>query len=288
MELQSSDIYVKTQIRRNKGAAHRNIITKKRQTMLGAITGDVIGSVYEWDNIKTTQFNLFNEKSFFTDDTVMTIAVADALMSGGDLVDSMKHWGMRYPDAGYGGHFAGWLMSDSRQPYNSWGNGSAMRVSPVGFAYNTMDEVLEKAKQTAEVTHNHPEGIKGAQATAAAIFMARQGATKQEIKAYIETQFGYNLSRSLDDIRKVYTFDVSCQGSVPEAIIAFLESKDFENSVRLSVSIGGDTDTVACINGGIAQAFYGNIGKELEIFIRGKLPFEMLSVLDRFNASHPK
>jgi len=252
--------------------------------MLGAITGDVIGSVYEWNNIKTTQFNLYNEKSFFTDDTVMTIAVAEALMNGSDLVDSMKHWGRSYPDSGYGTHFAHWLISESREPYNSWGNGSAMRVSPVGFAYNTMEKVLEKAKQSAEVTHNHPEGIKGAQATAVAIFMARKGASKSDIKEFIEKQFGYNLSRKLDDIRPVYTFDVSCQGSVPEAIIAFLKSTSFEDSIRLAVSIGGDTDTVACINGGIAHAFYGHIDKKLETFIRGKLTKEMLDVLDEFNA----
>jgi len=250
--------------------------------MLGAITGDVIGSVYEWDNIKTTQFYLFNEKSFFTDDTVMTIAVADALISGSDLVDSMKRWGRGYPDSGYGTHFAGWLMSDSRLPYNSWGNGSAMRVSPVGFAFNTLKEVLEKAKQSAEVTHNHPEGIKGAQATAAAIFMARHGASKQEIKSYVETQFAYNLSRRLDDIRPGYTFDVSCQGSVPEAIIAFLESTDFENAIRLAVSIGGDTDTIACITGGIAEAFYGKIDPVLVTFIKSKLTVEINSIVEDF------
>ncbi|OPZ98851.1 MAG: ADP-ribosylglycohydrolase [Bacteroidetes bacterium ADurb.Bin408] len=254
--------------------------------MLGAITGDVIGSVYEWNNIKTTQFNLYNEKSFFTDDTVMTIAVAEAIMIGGSFVDSMKRWGRSYPDAGYGTHFAYWLMSDNREPYNSWGNGSAMRVSPVGFAFNTLEEVLEKAKQSAEVTHNHPEGIKGAQATAAAVFMARHGASKQDIKDYVEAQFGYNLSRKLDDIRPCYTFDVSCQGSVPEAIIAFLESTDFESSLRLAVSIGGDTDTVACINGGIAQAYYKSIDKKLISFIRNKLTDEMLEVLDDFNARY--
>jgi len=250
--------------------------------MLGAITGDVIGSVYEWDNIKTTSFNLYNNKSYFTDDTVMSIAVADAIMSGGSFAQSMKDWGRRYPDAGYGGHFAVWLRSESMEAYNSWGNGSAMRVSPVGFAFNTMEEVLTMAKKTAEVTHNHPEGIKGAQVTAAAIFMARQNASKQEIKAYIEHEFEYNLSRRLDDIRPHYIFDVSCQGSVPEAIIAFLESYDFENSIRLAVSIGGDTDTIACINGGIAQAFYKQIDKKLETFIRGKLTQEMCDVLNRF------
>ncbi|MFO8054814.1 MAG: ADP-ribosylglycohydrolase family protein, partial [Bacteroidales bacterium] len=217
--------------------------------MLGAITGDVIGSVYEWNNIKTTAFPLYNEDSFFTDDTVLTIAIADAILRGTDFASSLKKWGRAYPDSGYGGNFMLWLQSGSMAPYNSWGNGSAMRVSPVGFAFNRLQEVLEKAKATAEVTHDHPEGIKGAQATAAAIFLARNGSSKKQIKQYVEKTFGYDLSKTPEQIRPGYTFDVSCQGSVPEAIIAFLESTDYEHAIRLAISLGGDSDTIACITG---------------------------------------
>lgn len=227
--------------------------------MIGAIAGDIIGSVYEFDNIKTTDFPLFTNESDYTDDTIMTVAVADWLLNGGDLAKVMQRYGREYPypTGGYGGRFSGWLREKDPQPYNSWGNGSAMRVSAVGWMFESLEKTLEVAKETAAVTHNHPEGIKGAQATAAAIYLARTGKNKQDIKQYIETTFSYDLSRSCDEIRPCYRFNESCQGTVPEAIIAFLDSFDFENAIRLAVSLGGDSDTLACITGGIAEAFYG-------------------------------
>ena len=227
--------------------------------MIGAIIGDIVGSVYEWDNIKTKDFPMFSPLSFFTDDTVMTIAVAEALLSGGkeeDFINSMKKYGEMYPDAGYGGRFINWLFTDETQAYNSWGNGSAMRVSPVACHFDTLSEVEYFAKKSAEVTHNHPEGIKGAQATAVAIFLARNGRTKDEIKKYIEINYHYDLSRTLDEIRPSYKFDESCQGTVPQAIIAFLESSDFEDAIRNAISLGGDSDTLTAITGSIAEGAY--------------------------------
>lgn len=227
--------------------------------MLGAIIGDIIGSVYEKNNIKTKDFPLFDLNCQFTDDTVLTVAVADVILNGGTYTDRLKEYYRRYPKAGYGMKFMVWGSSSSNEPYNSWGNGSAMRVSPVGFAFNDLNSVLREAKRSAEVTHNHPEGIKGAQATAAAIFLARTGHEKCAIKSYIETTFGYDLGQTLEAIRPGYRFDVSCQGSVPQAILAFLESTDFEDAIRNAVSLGGDSDTIACITGGIAEAFYGGV-----------------------------
>ena len=228
--------------------------------MIGAIAGDIIGSVYERHNITTTSFPLFQPDSRFTDDSVLTCAVAKAILDGGtreDYLTSIRAIGRMYPDCGYGGHFIDWLNGDSTEPYNSWGNGSAMRVSPVIWAYDSLDEVLSAAKASAEITHNHPDGIAGAQAIAAAGLLARTGHTKGEIKSYISSQFGYNLDRTLDEIRPVYGFDVSCPGSVPEAIIAFLESTDFESAIRGAVSIGGDSDTIATMTGALAEAAYG-------------------------------
>lgn len=228
--------------------------------MLGAIIGDIVGSVYEWNNIKTKDFPLFSSKCFFTDDTVMTVAIAEGLMNGGDkedFVKAMKKYGRMYPDAGYGGGFGSWLFSEDIHPYNSWGNGSAMRVSPVAWMFDTLSEVEQYAEISAEVTHNHPEGIKGAQATAAAIFLARKGNTKDEIKAYIKSKYGYDFSRTLDEIRPSYDFNESCQETVPEAITAFLESVDFEDAIRNAISLGGDSDTLAAITCSIAEAFYG-------------------------------
>jgi ADP-ribosylglycohydrolase len=225
--------------------------------MLGAITGDIVGSIYEWNNIKTTDFPLFQDHCRFTDDSVLTVALAEAILTGQGYAEIMKRYYRTYPDAGYGGNFRRWAESDSIDPYNSWGNGSAMRVSPVGWAFDSLDEVLKKAAEFSRPTHGHPEGIKGAQATAAAVFLARTGASKAEIRRYITETFGYDLSRSCAEIRPGYGFDVSCQGTVPPAITAFLESTDFENAVRLAVSLGGDSDTLANITGGIAQAHYG-------------------------------
>lgn len=224
--------------------------------MIGAITGDVVGSIYEWNNIKTTEFELFEGKCFFTDDTVLSVAMADAILTDRSYTQVLREYAKKYPDAGYGGRFRQWINNDDDTAYNSWGNGSAMRTSPVAYAYNTLEEVLAKSKEFAEVTHNHPEGIKGAQATASAIFLARLGNSKLEIKAYITEQFGYNLDRTLDEIRPTYKFNESCQETVPEAIIAFLESTDFESAIKLAVSLGGDSDTLACITGSIAEAFY--------------------------------
>lgn len=227
--------------------------------MLGAIAGDIIGSVYEWHNIKTTDFELFSPVCRFTDDTVLTVALADAILSGADYAAKMKEYFHRYPNAGYGGRFADWVLTHPSFAYNSWGNGAAMRISPVGYAYDTLEETLSKAEFFTEVTHNHPEGIKGGNATASAIFLARTGKSKVEIKAYIRSKFGYELDRSLDEIRPTYHFDISCQGTVPQAITAFLESTDFEDAIRKAISLGGDSDTLACITGGIAQAFYGGV-----------------------------
>lgn len=227
--------------------------------MLGAIAGDIIGSIYEWDNIKTKQFELFGQDCFFTDDSVLTIALADAILNQQDYVSVMKSYYRRYPDAGYGGMFHRWARSEDSQPYKSWGNGAAMRISPVGFAFDNLDEVLANAGRYTEVTHNHPEGIKGAQATAAAIFLARNGGTKSEIKTYVTTAFGYDLSKTLDEIRPTYEFNESCQRTVPQAITAFLESTDFEDAIRNAISLGGDSDTLACITGGVAEAFYGGV-----------------------------
>lgn len=251
--------------------------------MTGAIAGDIIGSVYEFDNIKTMDFPLFTNESDYTDDTIMTVAVADWLLNGGDLAKVMQRYGREYPypTGGYGGRFSGWLREKEPQPYNSWGNGSAMRVSAVGWMFDSLEKTLEVAKETAVVTHNHPEGIKGAQATAAAIYLARTGKSKQDIKQYIETTFSYDLGRTCDEIRPFYRFNESCQGTVPEAMIAFLDSSDFENAIRLAVSLGGDSDTLACITGGIAEAFYG-IPEDIEKQVSDKLPGTFQKVIKEF------
>lgn len=237
--------------------------------MLGAIIGDIVGSCYEADGIKTTEFELFQPYSRYTDDSVMTMAVAEWLLDDPHhthdiLEENMVKYGNLNSGAGYGSHFLHWLFfpdilfpDGRRRPYNSFGNGSAMRVSAVGWMFDTLEETERIAEISASITHNHLEGIKGAQAIAAAIFMARNGAGKKEIKEYIAKKFGYNLNRTCDQIRPSYRFEVSCQKSVPEAIIAFLDSKDYESTVRLAVSLGGDSDTQACMAGGIAEAFYG-------------------------------
>jgi len=250
--------------------------------MIGAIAGDIIGSAYEWHNIKSKEFELFSPRSKFTDDTVLTIAVADCLLNGRDYAQTFKEYGRRYPHAGYGGNFNTWLHSDDLGPYNSFGNGSAMRVSPVGFAFDTLDDVLSQARRSAVVTHDHPEGIKGAQATAAAIFLARTRKDKKEIKAYIQSNFKYDLSPTLAEIRPAYSFDVTCQGSVPQAIIAFLESANYEDAIRNAISIGGDSDTIACITGGIAEAFYNSIPDEIVQKVRTILDSRLLSIVDLF------
>ena len=262
--------------------------------MLGAIIGDIVGSPYEFDenNIKTTNFPLFTDKSVFTDDTVMTVAVARALMDtyGSDdatienaLTMQMRALGRNYPGRGYGGMFQAWLIVDTAEAYNSFGNGSAMRVAAAGWLYRTLEETLHAAELSARVTHNHPEGIKGAEATASAIFLARSGSSKDAIKAYIIREFGYDLSRTCDEIRPAYHHVESCQQTVPEAITAFLEGEDFEDVIRTAVSLGGDCDTLTCIAGSIAEAFYG-VPAALIDECRMRLPKDMLEVIDRFVA----
>jgi ADP-ribosylglycohydrolase len=242
-------------------------LLSENKYILGAITGDIIGSSYEFNNVKSTDFELFTNDTFFTDDSVLTAATMHALLHRIDYGQVYHSFGRIYPHRGYGGGFKEWLHSDNPKPYNSLGNGSAMRVSPVGWYCAGIDDVLAEAKKSAEVTHNHPEGIKGAQAVAASVFLARTGKGKAAIKKFIVDTFGYNLDRSIDEIRPVYEFDGTCQGSVPEAIIAFLESSDYEDAVRLAVSIGGDSDTIACIAGGIAEAFYGEIPEDITDFV---------------------
>jgi len=253
--------------------------------MLGAIIGDICGSVYEWNNFKTTNpqtVSLLESGCRFTDDSVLTFATADALLRKRHYAEAYKEWGRRYPRAGYGGNFVNWLQSPSLEPYNSWGNGSAMRVSPVGWVFETLEETLAEAKRSAEVTHNHPDGITGAQSVAAAIFLARTGNSKTKIRAHIDAIAGYHLSRTTDQIRPDYTFDVSCTGSVPEAIICFLESTDYVHALQLAISIGGDTDTIACITGGIAEAFYRDIPDVLVQFANARLSAAMKQVLAEF------
>jgi ADP-ribosylglycohydrolase len=250
--------------------------------MLGAVIGDIIGSIHEFLPIKTTRFPLFGERCFFTDDTVLTIAVADCVLTGASYVDKFHEYTKAYPGRAYGGGFMAWVDAGSREPYNSWGNGSAMRVSPVGFAFDTLERTLAEAKRSAEVTHNHPEGIKGAQATAAAIFLARHRKKKAEIREAITKTFGYDLDRTCDEIRPRYKFNESCQGTVPEAIVAFLDSTDYESAVRLAVSLGGDADTLACITGGIAEAFYGGVPREIRLEGWSRLDDRLRGVIELF------
>lgn len=227
--------------------------------MLGALAGDIVGSIYEWNNIKTTEFPLFQDQCHFTDDSVLTVALAEAILSGEEYAGVMRRYYLRYPDAGYGSKFSRWARGELSGPYQSWGNGSAMRVSPVGWAFDSLEEVLRKAEEYSRPTHDHSEGIRGAQAVAAAVYLGRQGGSKEELRDLVTARFGYDLSRSLAEIRPAYRFDVSCQGTVPQAIRAFLEARDFEEALRLAVSLGGDSDTLACITGAIAQAFFGGV-----------------------------
>lgn len=251
--------------------------------MIGAIAGDVFGSVYEGFPIKTTDFPLFDPRCTFTDDTVLTVAIAYAILHDEAYDVALKSFGQRYPHAGYGASFRQWIFSPESKPYNSWGNGSAMRVSPVGFDFDSVEAIVTEARRTDEVTHNHPEGIKGAQATALAVFLARQGSSKEEIRTAVSARFGYDLERRLDEIRPDYWFDISCQGSVPESIIAFLEAGGVEAAIRNAISLGGDADTLACIAGGVALAYFQTVPEEITAVVRQKLPAEFLEILDEFN-----
>ena len=259
-------------------------VKPKNAGIIGAIIGDIVGSRFEFmEECKSTDFWLFTELSDFTDDTVMTVAVADWLLNGRDLVESMRDWGRRYRYRGYGGMFQSWLLfRTDPQPYGSYGNGSGMRVSPVGFYAQSLEEALDLAKQSAEVTHNHPEGIKGAQAIASAIYLARTGKSKDYIREYIRCTFEYDLYRTCDEIRPNYYFNETCQGSCPEAIIAFLESNSYESAIRLAVSLGGDTDTIACMAGGIAAAYYGIPDRLVERALT-YLPEDMLEIIRKFD-----
>ena len=260
--------------------------------MLGAIIGDTVGSVYEFNNIKTTDFPLFDPRCNYTDDSVMTMAVAEWLLtdpqhSMDTLEASFLGFSKKYPHpmGGYGPGFYRWLFepesfeNGKRQPYNSFGNGAAMRCSANGWMFDTLEETERVAGLSAAITHSHPEGIKGAQSTAAAIFMARNGKSKEEIRNYISTKYGYNLNRTCDEIRPVYNWYSSCQGTVPEAMVAFLDSTDFESAIRLAVSLGGDSDTLACITGGIAEAFYKEIPDNIAMKIWELIPEDFKTIL---------
>jgi ADP-ribosylglycohydrolase len=250
--------------------------------MIGAIAGDIIGSVYEARPIKRKDFPLFDSHCTFTDDSVLTVAVAWAILSKTSYRDAVWEIGRRYPYAGYGGSFIRWLMSDNPQPYNSWGNGAAMRVSPAGFAFDSIEQVMEQARLTAVISHNHPEGIKGAQAAALAVFLARTGNTKEELREQISRRFGYDLQRSVEGIRPAYGFRISCQETVPEAIVAFLDSHSYEDALRNAISLGGDSDTLACITGGIAEAYYGEIPKVIRLKVREALPSPLWRITEQF------
>ena len=249
--------------------------------MIGAIAGDMIGKPYERYPIKHKNFDALVHG--FTDDTVLTVAVAHAILTGEDMAETIKAFANWHPHAGYGGGFRRWMRAWENNPYNSFGNGSAMRVSPVGFAYDTEADVLHHAECSAAVTHNHPEGIKGAQATALAIFLARKGAGKETIRTEIAGRFGYDLDRTVDGIRPGYHFDVTCQGSVPESIVAFLDSEDWLDAVKSAISLGGDADTMACIAGGIAQAYYKKIPESIAARAHERLTPDLRDVVNRFN-----
>lgn len=250
--------------------------------MLGAVAGDIIGSVHEFAATKSVAFDLFVPTSTFTDDTVLAVAVADCLLNGLDYVDTFRKYAGEYPDAGYGLRFNRWVLSGRREPYNSFGNGSAMRVPAVGYAFDALDDVLAEAARSAQVTHNHPEGIRGAKATAAAVFMARRGDTKRQIRDAMQAMFGYRLSDRLDDIRPAFKFDESCQITVPAALIAFFESDDYEDAVRKAISLGGDADTLACITGAVAEAHYGGVPPHIAARAMDTLDDRLRDIVVRF------
>ena len=264
---------------------------ERSATIMGAIIGDTIGSAYEFNPTKDYNFPLYNDTMNYTDDSIMTIAVADWILNDESLspmklIHTMRYYGNKYnpPKGGYGHLFSEWLRHSEIKAYNSWGNGSAMRVSAIGFAFPTLDKTLKVAEISAAVTHNHPEGIKGAQATAAAIFLARKGESKETIRKYITETFGYNLSRTCEEIRPTYQFEASCQETVPQAIVAFLDSKDYLDAIRLGISLGGDADTIAAITGAIAAAFYKKVPSELYDRVLAKLPKDLEAITLLFEA----
>jgi ADP-ribosylglycohydrolase len=250
--------------------------------MLGAIAGDMIGVPWESLGEKRYDFPLFTEFSRFSDDSVMTLAVAHALLERRDYAETLREFGRRYPAIGYGGHFERWIYDDSMAPYNSYGNGGAMRASPIGYVAHSAEEVLAEAARCAAPTHNHPEGIQGAQAVALSVFLARSGASKADIRREVATRLGYDLERTVADIRPAYTFDVAAARSVPEALICFLDAQDFEGAIRNAISLGGDADTMACIAGAIAEAHWGGVPEAIAVEVRSRLPVELLGILERF------
>jgi ADP-ribosylglycohydrolase len=254
--------------------------------MIGAIAGDIIGSVYEGRPIKTKDFPLFQPHCTFTDDSVLTVAVARAILEGRSYLDTIRELGQQYPDVGYSCGFHDWLLSRNPQPYNSFGSGAAMRVSPVGWAFATREEVLREATRSAEITHNHPEGIKGAQATALAVWLCRNGIAKEALRAEIERTFRYHLQRTVDEMRPTYHYDSSCIGSVPQAMISFLDSTSWEDAVRNAVSLGGDSDTLACIAGAIAEAFYGPVPTPVQQHVQSVLTPDLWAITSRFCARY--
>ena len=254
--------------------------------MIGAIVGDIIGSYFEHFPTKYTDFDLYSENSFFTDDTVLTVAVADWLLNGGELRTYFHDYVDRYPGAGYGGTFINWAQCRQAEPYGSWGNGSAMRVSPVAYARDSLPGVLRLAEETAAVTHNHPDGILGALTVAGCVFVARNGGTKDDVRRFVDTEIGYDLSRTIDTIRPFYSFDISCSGSVPEAITAFLESNSVEHAIRLAVSLGGDSDTMACIAAAIAEPFFGGVPDNLWLPARDRLDSHLTKKVNAFRDAH--
>lgn len=265
----------------------------KKATILGAIAGDTIGSIYEFNPTKDYNFTLLHPIMEYTDDSIMTIAIAQWIMEDSthsldQLASIMRYWGHKYPFpmGGYGNGFFEWLFSTDPQPYNSWGNGSAMRVSACGFAFPTMEETLKMARLSAEITHNHPEGIKGAEATAAAIFMARHHHSKEEIRQYITEHFGYDLNQTYQELLPTYRFYGSCQETVPQALIAFFDSNDYESAIRQTVSLGGDADTMGAITGAVAAAFYGGIPEEIYDFTMSRLPNDLKEIVVRFESKY--
>jgi ADP-ribosylglycohydrolase len=254
--------------------------------MIGLIAGDIIGSVYEWKQAGTKDFPLFNPQSRWTDDTVLSLAIAEAIMTGRPYAECLRAFGRKYPQAGYGGLFKRWINADNADPYNSWGNGSGMRVAAIGYAFNTEEEVLNEAEKSALPTHNHPEGIKGAQAIALSVDLARTSATKDQIRGKISELFNYDLSRTVEEIQPTYHFEVSCQGSVPEAIISFLDSESYEDSIRNAIYLGGDSDTIGAMAGAIAEAWYGNVPNEIQSQVKKILPTDHFDVLTRFSLKY--
>jgi ADP-ribosylglycohydrolase len=261
--------------------------SKNRFCLLGAVAGDIIGSRFEHHAHKSTDFELFTPSSRFTDDTVLTLAVADSILRQRDYGEIIFEYGRCFPNAGYGGAFRQWLASSNPRPYGSFGNGSAMRVSPIGWAFNTIDAVLNQAKLSALPTHNHPEGIKGAQAIALAIYLARNGSSKKDIRFEISDRFGYSLYDKYDQIQPGYKFNVTCQGTVPAALIAFFDSHNFLDAIRKAVALGGDADTLAAITGSVAEAYYGGAPDGIVIEVQKSLPQALWQVISRFSDDFP-